>query len=97
MTKRPVFPNLARQFDLMAKGCRSLGLGSWEDDFDQLRQQANSGEITVDQVAEVIDYDYRNDAGGRAALDQILSGLLADARLVHGEKTPQKMTETKNG
>lgn len=76
---RTALPNLARQFDLMAKGCRAHGLGSWEDHFFRLYEEARDGKISADEIAETIDYDYRNDSDGKAAANQIVTALLADA------------------
>lgn len=76
---RTALPNLARQFDLMAKGCRAHGLVSWEDHFFRLYEEARDGKINADEIAETIDYDYRNDNDGKAAANQIVTALLADA------------------
>jgi uncharacterized protein (DUF885 family) len=79
--------NLARQFDLMAKGCRSLGLDSQEDDWDSRRQDANKGIIDPDVIVEAIDYDYRNGHDGRAAADLLVKALCADlAAVSSGER-----------
>ena len=75
------YPNLARQFDLMSKGCRAHGLGSWEDHFFRLYEEARDGEISAEEIAETIDYDYRNGADGKAAAKQIIEALMADVAL----------------
>jgi hypothetical protein len=72
--------NLARQFDLMSKGCRVHGLHGWEDHFFRLCDEARKGTIDLSEIAETIDYDYRNGQNGRATLDQILTALFADMR-----------------
>lgn len=79
-TAGPPLPNLARQFDLMHKGCRANGLHSWEDHFFMLYEEASKGAINIDEIAETIDYDYRNGNDGRAALDQLLTAIFADIR-----------------
>lgn len=71
-------PHLARQFDLMAKGCRANGLGSWEDHFFRLYEEARDGKISVEEIVETIDYDFRSGQDGRAALTQIIEALLKD-------------------
>lgn len=76
---RTALPNLARQFDLMAKGCRSMNLGSWEDHFFRLYEEARDGKISAEEIAETIDYDYRNENDGKAAATQIITSLIADA------------------
>ncbi|MCR6734479.1 MAG: hypothetical protein NVV83_10525 [Afipia sp.] len=75
---RPALPNLARQFDLMAKGCRAHGLDSWEDHFFRLYEEARNGTISADDIAETIAYDFRNDNDGKAAATQIITALIAD-------------------
>lgn len=88
---RTALPNLARQFDLMAKGCRAHNLGSWEDHFFRLYEEARDGKISAEEIAETIDYDYRNDNDGKAAAIQIITALLADvaaARPFYGAECP---------
>lgn len=80
LTAGPALPNLARQFDLMCKGCRANGLHSWEDHFFMLYEEASKGTININEIAETIDYDYRNGNDGRAALDQLLAAIFADIR-----------------
>jgi len=72
-------PNLTRQFDLLRKGCKSMGLGGWEDTFNGLQDDAQAGTIKAEDIVEVIDSDYRNNRDGRAALTQFIEALLADA------------------
>lgn len=82
-------PNLACQFDLMAKGCRSLGLDSQEDDWDSRRQDAEKGVIDPDVIVEAIDYDYRNGHDGAAAARLLIGALCADlAALTSGNQHP---------
>ena len=71
-------PHLARQFDLMSKGCRAHGLDSWEDHFFRLHEEARDGKISVEEIVETIDHDYRTNQDGRAALAQIIEALLKD-------------------
>lgn len=94
---RTALPNLARQFDLMAKGCRAHGLDSWEDHFFRLYEEARDGKISAEEIAETIDYDYRNEIDGKAAATQIITALLADvaaaksvstSRPFHGAECP---------
>lgn len=72
-------PHLARQFDLMVKGARSLDLGSWEDDFEELRRAACDGSITAEQIAKLIDYDYQTNQDGLTGATTLINALLRDA------------------
>ena len=72
------FAHLARQLDLMAKGCRLLGLDSQEDDWDSRRQDANKGVVEPEVIVEAIDYDYRNGHDGRAAAHLLVEALCKD-------------------
>ncbi len=71
--------HLARQFDLMSKGCRAHGLDSWEDHFFRLCEEARNGTIDAEEIVETIDKDYREGQGGRDALALIVTALLKDA------------------
>lgn len=55
-----------------------MGLHSVEDDFDRLRQSAMKGEVTADELVELIDYDYRTGQDGRGAAQLIFQALIAD-------------------
>jgi hypothetical protein len=72
-------PNLTRQFDLLRKGCKSMGLESLEDQFSGLQDDAQAGTIKAEDIIEIIDSDYRNERGGREALTQFVEALIKDA------------------
>lgn len=76
---RQRLPHLARQFDLMVKGARSLDLGSWEDRFDDLRRAACDGTITPEQIADLIDYDYQTGQDPKAGVVTLITAILRDA------------------
>lgn len=71
-------PHLARQFDLMVKGARRMGL-SCEDDFEELRVAAVDGSITAEQIAKLIDYDYRTGQDPLVGATTLIAALLKDA------------------
>ena len=75
---KPKLLHLARQFDLMAKGCRAHGLDSWEDHFFRLYEEARDGKVSAEEIVETIDRDYRDGNDGRAALSIIIEALLKD-------------------
>ncbi len=79
MTSPELLPNLTRQFDLLRKGCKSIGLGSWEDQFGSMQDDARAGKIKAEDIVEIIDSDYRNERGGRETLTQFIEALLTDA------------------
>lgn len=72
-------PHMARQFDLMMKGARAMDLGSWEDDFDEMRRAAEDGSLTAEQIVNLIDYDYQTGQDPKTGALTLVGALLADA------------------
>lgn len=83
------FKHLARQFDLMAKGCRSLGLDSLEDDFDSCRQDAEKGIVDPEVIVGGIDYDYKSGQDGQASARLLIGALCADLSALATPPAPQ--------
>lgn len=71
-------PFLEHQFHIMTKGAERMGLGTWVSRFEEMREAARDGAVTADQLAELVDYDYRTGQDPKAGATTLFGAVLAD-------------------